>query len=426
MSTDLLQRSQSDTAAVTPPRRTREEILADLPNIVARLAEGAAERELEGRLPFELFDYLRTTGVTWLRVPKSLGGPGGSPSDQIEVTATLASGDSGIAHALRGHFGFLESIALDPEGENSRRFVSEVLAGKLFGGAGMEIGTPRPNMIRTTLLPEGDHYRLNGHKYYATGAIFADYTSFSAIDENGKHTGVMIPRGREGVRIHDDWDGMGQRLSASGGVTLDNVYIAADEVNERRQGGWQTLPAGGVASPSRRLGAVRAQLHLYAVVAGIVRNVLRDAISYVQNQARSAKHSASETARGDHFVQRTLGEIAAASHTIDALVAETARRLDEGTHAVITKACDRDDVVFRAQLANSKGQIMIAQLALKAAEQIFDTGGGSATSRKRNFDRHWRNVRTLANHNPAFLRARVLGDYYLNGVRADFDEGRVF
>jgi len=31
----------------------------------------------------------------------------------------------------------------------------------------------------------------------------------------------------------------------------------------------------------------------------------------------------------------------------------------------------------------------------------------------------------LANHNPAFLRGRVLGVYYLNGERADFDEGRV-
>jgi hypothetical protein len=35
-------------------------------------------------------------------------------------------------------------------------------------------------------------------------------------------------------------------------------------------------------------------------------------------------------------------------------------------------------------------------------------------------------VRTLCNHNPAALRGRVLGDFYLNGNRADFDEGRVF
>ncbi|MDB5712966.1 MAG: Acyl-CoA dehydrogenase type 2 domain [Sphingomonadales bacterium] len=408
---------------------TREDILASLPRIVTTLAEGAAERDLAGRLPFELVDYLRTTGVTWLRVPKNLGGPGGKISDQIEVTAALASGDSGLAHALRGHFGFVESIAIDPEGESARQYASEVLAGKLFGGAGMEIGTPRPNMIRTLLKKEGDHYRLNGHKYYSTGAIFSDFLSFSAIDEEGQPTGVMIKGRREGVSVNDDWDGMGQRLSASGSVDLDNVYIHASEVNPRgRYGmfGQQAPGTGAIPGATRRPGAVRAQLHLYAVMAGIVRNVLRDAIEYVQNQARSAKHSASETARGDHFVQSVVGEIAAASHTIDVLVAETARHLDASVEAILNNDPNANDIVFQTQLANSKGQIMIAKLALKAAEQLFDTGGGSAISRKRNFDRHWRNIRTLANHNPGFLRARVLGDYYLNETRTDFDEGRVF
>jgi len=414
MSTQILHREPA-----TGTSRTRAEILADLPTIVARLAEGAVERDLTGVLPFDLFDYLKTTGVTWLRVPQSLGGPGGSLSDQVEVTAALASGDSSVAHALRGHFGFLETIALNPESEAGQRYASEVLAGKLFGGAFMEIGTPRPNQIRTVLSKEGDHFRLNGRKYYATGCIFADFQSFGVVDEEGKPTGVTIPRGREGVEVLDDWDGMGQRLSASGTVILDNVYIAPDEVNKRRT-------PGGTDPFARRHGAARAQLHLYAVVAGIVRNVLSDAIDYVQTQARSAKHSASETARGDHFVQSVIGDIAAASHAIDALVAETARRLDDSFVAITTNAPDIDEVVLRAQLANSKGQVMIARLALKAAEQIFDTGGGSATSRKRDFDRHWRNVRTLANHNPAFLRGRVLGDYYLNGVRDDFDEGRVF
>lgn len=415
MPTNLLQRTEETDSAT--PKWSREDILAKLPEIADRLSEGAAEREREGRLPHELFRYLRTTGITWLRVPKSLGGPGGSLSDQVEVTCALAAADSGIAHALRGHFGFIESIALDPEGETSRRFVGEVLAGKLFGGANMEIGTPRPNMIRTTLLKEGDHYRLNGQKYYATGAIFADYTSFSAVDEEEKPTGVMIPAGREGVDIQDDWDGMGQRLSASGSVILNNVKIAPEEINVRRAS----------ASPFvRRHGASRAQLHLMAVVAGIVRNVASDAIKYVQGQARSAKHSASATARGDHFVQASVGDIIAASHTIDALIAETARRLDASAAAILSNDPDIDNIVLAAQLANSKGQVMIGRLALRAAEQLFDTGGGSATARSRNFDRHWRNVRTLCNHNPASLRARVLGDYYLNGERADFDEGRVF
>jgi len=414
MATTILQKRQS---ADLISSLSREDILASLPAITARVAEGAAERELEGRLPFELFDYLRTTGVTWLRIPESLGGPGGSASDQIEVICAIAAADSGVAHALRSHFAFMESIALDPDSEHSRHFVGHVLAGKLFGGANMEVGTPRPNMIRTVLSKEGDHYRLNGHKYYATGAIFADYTSFSAIDEEGQPTGVMVPAGREGVEIRDDWDGMGQRLSASGSVFLNNVRIEAHEINMRRQ---------TVSSFARRHGAVRAQLHLYAVVAGIVRNVLSDAISYVQGQARSAKHSASETARGDHFVQLAVGEIAAISHTVDALVAETALRLDASAAAILSGESDIEEIVLATQLANSKGQFMIGKLALRAAEILFDTGGGSATSRKRNFDRHWRNARTLCNHNPASLRGRVLGDFYLNDVRDDFTEGRVF
>ena len=398
--------------------RSRQDILAGLPAVLARVGEGAAERELEGRLPHEIFQYLRTTGLTWLRVPKTLGGPGGLASEQVEVTCALASADSGVAHALRGHFAFIETLALDPDSETSRRYAPEVLAGKLFGGAHMEVGTPRPNMIRTTLRREGDHYRLSGEKYYATGAIYADYTSFSAVDEAGKPTGVMVPANRAGVTIRDDWDGMGQRLSASGSVLLDNVQIGDSELS--------ALRAGGGNPYARRHNASRAQLHLMAVVAGITRNVLRDAVAYVQDQARSAKHSASETARGDHFVQLAVGEIAAISHTIDTLVAETARRLDASAAAILSEAADVDEVVLATQLANSKGQVLIGRLAMEAAQRLFDTGGGSATSRKRNFDRHWRNVRTLCNHNPAALRGRVLGDFYLNGTRAEFDEGRVF
>ncbi len=403
-------------SAISP--RSRAEILAGLPAVLAHVAQGAAERELAGRLPHDIFQFLRTTGLTWLRVPQSLGGPGGSASDQVEITCALASADSGVAHALRGHFGFLESIALDPEAETSRRWAPEVLAGKLFGGAHMEIGTPRPNMIRTTLRREGDHYRLSGEKYYATGAIYADYTSFSAVDEEGKPTGVMVPADRDGVEIRDDWDGMGQRLSASGSVHLDNVRIEDNELSALRTGGGNPY--------ARRHNAARAQLHLMAVVAGIARNVLSDGIAYVQDQARSAKHSASETARGDHFVQLAVGEIAAISHTVDALIAETSRHLDASAAAILSNAADIDYVVLATQLANSKGQVLIGKLALEAAQRLFDTGGGSATSRTRNFDRHWRNVRTLCNHNPAALRGRVLGDFYLNGVRADFDEGRVF
>lgn len=387
-----------------------------MPSVVASIAEGSVQRELNRELPHEIFRMLRLTGLTYLRIPKSLGGPGGSLSDQVEVTCALAAADSNVAHALRSHFGFIEGIAIDPTSSNSRKFVGEVLKGKIFGGAHMEIGTPRPNMLRTKLVRNGDRYVLNGKKYYATGAAFADYTSFSALDEDGNVTGALVPADRKGVRILDDWDGMGQRLTASGGIDLEDVEVFPDEI------GWRQ----GGSTFARRHNATRAQLHLMACIGGIVRNVVSDAIGYVQRQARAAKHSHSETARGDHFVQQVVGDISAASYAIDAIIADTARKLDAAANGIVAGADLLDELVMNSALANSKAQIIVGRLAIRAAEQLFDTGGGSATSRKYDFDRHWRNIRTILNHNPLLLKGRVIGDYHLNGVRDDFDEGRVF
>jgi alkylation response protein AidB-like acyl-CoA dehydrogenase len=409
----------AENGGMASPRLDRDDILANLPAVLARVAEGAALRERARRLPHDLFAYLRTTGLTWLRVPESLDGPGGSFQDQIEVTVALASADSNVAHALRSHFAFVEGLAIDPKSANSVQHAPAVLAGKLFGGAHMEIGTPRPNELRTRLSRDGDKYRLNGEKYYATGAIFADFHSFSAVTDDGTVTQVLIPAGRDGVEVLDDWDGVGQTLSASGTVRLHDVEVQAHEVGQR---------AGGNIF-RRRHGATRAQLHLVAVMGGIARNVLADAIDYTRAKARPAKHSSAAAAVGDPFVQQTVGEIAALSQVIDAAIVDVARHLE---HSAALLAADRsdpatlDEVILNAQLANSKAQIIVGRLALEAAEKLFNTGGGSATSVKQAFDRHWRNVRTLLNHNPAMLRGRVLGDYYLNGTRDDFDEGRVF
>ncbi|MDN6488998.1 MAG: hypothetical protein L0K41_01030 [Yaniella sp.] len=62
-----------------------------------------------------------------------------------------------------------------------------------------------------------------------------------------------------------------------------------------------------------------------------------------------------------------------------------------------------------------QAQQIIAPLTLEIATKIFEVGGASATSQLRALDRHWRNARVLASHNPLIYRARILGDYLVNG-----------
>lgn len=395
---------------------SRDELLSRIPEFTAEVAKGASQRDLDRELPFEAFRLFRELGLGTLLIPVSLGGPGGSIADYIEMIAAIGAADSNVAHALRSHFNYVENVILSEPRERDAGAVELILAGKLFGGAHTEQGTQRPGQVTTTIARQGDTYRLNGRKWYATGTAFADFASFSALDEEGQTVGVLLPVDRAGITILDDWDGMGQRLTASGGVLLEDVEVFPHEFATR-----------SLDNLVGRHCSTLRQLHLAASAAGAVRNVLADGLAYVQRQARSAAHSMAETANHDPFVQQVIGEIAANSFAIDTSVVAAASALDRtvaafagGDEATIENA------LVDSALATARTQLVLGQLGPRSAERMFELGGGSATSRNNNFDRHWRNIRTVLNHNPLNHKSRVVGDYLLNGTTTHLREGKVF
>ena len=68
-----------------------------------------------------------------------------------------------------------------------------------------------------------------------------------------------------------------------------------------------------------------------------------------------------------------------------------------------------------AEVAVTQAQLVIIVAALRATTAIFDALGASGVSEERGLDRHWRNARTLASHNPRVYKARILGDWLING-----------
>lgn len=389
-------------------------LLARVPALVKEIAKEASRRDLERELPFAAFALIREAGLGALRIPQALGGPGGSVSDYIEVITALASADPNVAHALRSHFNFSEAVIHSPDSAEKRDYVSKILDGKLFAGAHTEVGAPLGTIL-TRLTRDGDDYRLNGKKWYATGSAYSDFLSFSATDDQGQMISVLLPADRAGINVLDDWDGMGQRLTASGGVLLDNVQVFADELKSR----------GNNADVGRHCSTLR-QLHLAACAAGVVRNIREDALSYVRKQARAAMHSPAAIASDDQFVQQVVGEIAANAYAVDALIAHTARILDRSSQALLTHDPALDQQLVDASVSNAQLQVVVAKLALRSAEVMFEVGGGSATSRTYNFDRHWRNIRTVLNHNPLLHKTRVVGDFYINETTTHLREGLVF
>lgn len=412
MSSPAAQTATADRTAVP----SREEIFARAREIADFAAKDAAARELKGELPLEIYRKIKEAKLGTLRIPAAKGGPGGSVSDYIELLMILGEADSNIPHGLRSHFNFTENLALAPIELEDRRHLESVLAGKLFAGAHTEQGTKRPGEITTRLTRDGDRFLLNGRKWYATGTAFADFASFSALDEEGEPVSVLIPTDRAGLTILDDWDGAGQRLTASGGVILDNVEVLPHELTSRR-----------LNSEIGRHTSTLRQLHLAASAAGAVQGAVKEGIHYVLTQARSTAHSSAETANQDPFVQKFVGELSAGAFAVQTLVREAARALDRTADAFAAGDPEAlEAALIESSLTTARTQIVTSQLALKVATDIYELGGASATSRSLNLDRHWRNIRTVYNHNPLLHKARVVGDYYLNGVTTHLKEGRVF
>jgi alkylation response protein AidB-like acyl-CoA dehydrogenase len=63
-----------------------------------------------------------------------------------------------------------------------------------------------------------------------------------------------------------------------------------------------------------------------------------------------------------------------------------------------------------------QAHVTVPGLVLAATGELFDVTGASATSRGKSLDRHWRNARTVATHNPVAFKARSVGDFHINGT----------
>lgn len=60
-------------------------------------------------------------------------------------------------------------------------------------------------------------------------------------------------------------------------------------------------------------------------------------------------------------------------------------------------------------------KVVVDGLGQKAVSQLFDVGGASVVRQSYLLDRHWRNIRTLASHNPTSYKAQALGAYHTRG-----------
>lgn len=388
-----------------------ENVRPDFTALFSDIRDGAADRDNGRILPFDAIAQIRKARLGALRLPRDIGGFGASSRELFRVVLDLAAADPNVAHILRNHLSFVDRFALQraaPDG--ARKWLPDIAAGAIVGLAMTEQGAGKVgggvSTYATTLTPDGDGFSLNGRKFYSTGSLFSDILLVRATGIDGRNTSVLFPTNRAGVELVDDWDGAGQRLTGSGTTILHNVRVEADEVLPDEPG------SGFGLAYSNTL----AQLLVTAVVAGILRNVADDARDLVLSRKdRNFYYSNAEKPQDDPLLQEIIGRIGA-----DAWAAETLILAAADQHDALALARSRgepdEELAHAFAVQSSRAKLLVDELALRSAQRLFDVGGASATQRAKNLDRHWRNARTLASHNPSTLKAQALGAWELSGA----------
>ncbi|GKT16730.1 SfnB family sulfur acquisition oxidoreductase [Acidovorax sp. SUPP2522] len=388
--------------AARPPHRiaTDTEALAAAQRYAARIAPGAAQRDRERLLPWDALDDFVATGLWAITVPREYGGPGVSAGTLAEVTALVSAADGSIGQIPQNHFYALEVLRVGGTDAQKRFFYGRVLAGDRFGNALAEIGH-QDFQRRTRLVPDGDGFRVQGRKFYCTGALYAHWIPTLVVArEDGRDVTYLafVPRTDEGVRVTDDWDGFGQRVTGSGSVQFDDVRVEAE---------WVVPFLASFERPTT-IGPLAQILHA-AIDLGLARGGLAATLPFVREHARPWIDARVERAADDPLLIQQVGDTAVRLRAAEALVRRAGRFVDAA------QADPTEQRVAEASIAVAEARALTTTASLDAGTRLFELGGTSATTGQKGLDRFWRNARTHTLHDPVRWKYHAIGNFHLNG-----------
>ena len=369
--------------------------------LALEFAPGASKRDTERLLPRHEIEQFSASGLGGIAVPREYGGAGVSHATLAAVIAIISAADPSLGQIPQNHFFMLDVLRVNGTEAQKKFFFARALAGDRFGNALSETGTKTVADYKTTLTRDldGVGYRINGRKFYSTGALFATWIPVVVRSEDSKLQVAFIKSDVAGLSLIDDWSGFGQRTTGSGSSILDNVYVDASAV----------VPYSAAFDHPTTVGPLGQLIHA-AVDLGIAQAALQDTLSFVKNRSRPWIDSGVEHAANDPLTLRDIGDISIRLHAAQALVERAGQILDA------TAARPDAQTVARASLAVAEARVLTTEIALQATTKLFELAGTQATLAEHNLDRHWRNARTHTLHDPVRWKYIAVGDFYLNGT----------
>ncbi|AGT10790.1 acyl-CoA dehydrogenase family protein [Paracoccus aminophilus] len=369
--------------------------------IAAELAATISARDRANLDPHAEIELLRQAGLLGLAAPRDFGGGGASLLQAMEIVRLISAGDGSIGQLIAYHYSngvWTYILGTPAQWAETTRHVAE--RGWFQGG----VSNPRDQW--SEIETEGTRRFISGKRSFATGTAISQIITVSLWDK-GRRVHYQIPTDRAGISFGNDWDNLGQRLTASGSVTFDRVELFEHE----RLSALDHWP--GESAERDGLRGLFSQIIFAQFYLGIAEGALEAAETYIREEGRPWPESGLSSAVEDPYNAVILGRLSAQVEAGIALADRATLAFQEALFAGPDLA--RDDWGRLAVLVD-QAKVVANDVSLEVTARIYELTGGRSTANRFGLDHFWRNIRTHTTHDPVSYRAREIGLARISGT----------
>ena len=359
------------------------EVLRSIRGLLPMIAERADKVDESRRVSEQVIRELGDAGLFKMLQPRRYGGTECNPVHFYEVVRAVSGvcGSTGWLASVLGvhpwHLALFDDRAQrDVWGHDDSVLVSSAYApvGRLF--------------------PVEGGYRLTGDWHFSSGCEHASWALLGAmvVGTEGRPVDFMtalVPR--SDYRIHDVWDVVGMRGTASNEISAEDVFVPDYRIKRN----YETAQLRGPGQKVNRGPLYRlpfATLFTTAVAApgvGVVAGCYERYLTFMRERVRLSLG-------GGRFVDDQFAQVAVAraSSEIDAAILQ----MDRNVRELWELAEAGDELPMGLRLRVRRDQVRATERALDAIDLLFKTAGGSSLSRGNAIERSWRDAHAGSVH----------------------------
>ncbi|RSM50880.1 acyl-CoA dehydrogenase [Amycolatopsis balhimycina DSM 5908] len=365
----------TDQAALEP-------VAALLGRVLPLLRQQAAAADDKGFFPAVSMQSLRDEGLLGLTVPARFGGGGASLRTFVAVAQELAGACLSTAHLWAMHCFQVDAIARHGSVALRDTLLPKIAAGDVYiASVTSERGRSADLFTAgAALRTEGDDLLVERSAPVVSGGAHADgfLLTMRASEDASEHEVSLVYADRRDLRVDEcgDWDTLGMRGTASGGLELSGKVPASNLVGGR----------GGFAEIARTSMIPLSHLGWSACWLGAARGALVDLVAWFRGNPPPP---------GELFYER-LAHVRVELELVSAYLHRVLEQVE------LARAEGRSLAEPRTQLQLNALKVVASEHTFHAVDRMVELGGLRLGYGRRSpvpLERHFRDLRSASlNH----------------------------